>query len=193
MSEVYQKDESIHEPTTAHLHPLETLPQGSQADSAEGHHEHRDVSFNALAKWFIGLFVLIAATLVVVWGFVAVELTRDKAHDTVPSATFAARPELKVAWPTEPMVSPLQKVGEVPTLLPEPDAPMKVLRAEEDKTLSTYGWVRDAHGRRTGAVTIPVDRAIELTLQRGLPADNKARVQVDPPVSPVVRPGAPLE
>jgi hypothetical protein len=190
MSEIYRKDESIHEPTTAHIHPLETLPQGSQAESAEGQHEHRDVSFDALARWFVGLFAIIVATLLVVWGFFHWAVAQNQAGDTMPSATFVSRPTLKVAWPTEPVVSPLQKPGAVPVLLPEPDAPMKEFRAEEDATLSSYGWAKDASGRKTGAVTIPVDRAIELTLERGLPADNKTALRPDAPVSPVVRPGA---
>lgn len=41
----------------------------------------------------------------------------------------------------------------------------KQLRATEDAILTTYGWV----DREKGVVRIPIDRAIDLLAQRGLP------------------------
>jgi hypothetical protein len=46
-----------------------------------------------------------------------------------------------------------------------PDETLKVLRATEEAMLTTYGWV----DRANGVVRIPIDRAIDLLLQRGLP------------------------
>ena len=43
---------------------------------------------------------------------------------------------------------------------------LKQLRATEDAILTSYGWV----DRQKGIVRIPIDRAIDLVLQRGLPA-----------------------
>jgi hypothetical protein len=40
------------------------------------------------------------------------------------------------------------------------------IRAEEDAVLTTYGWI-DEQG---GIVRIPVERAMELLVERGLPA-----------------------
>ena len=40
------------------------------------------------------------------------------------------------------------------------------LRAHEDELLDTYGWV----DKNAGVVRIPIDEAMKLTLQRGLPA-----------------------
>jgi hypothetical protein len=42
------------------------------------------------------------------------------------------------------------------------------LRAEEHRELTTYGWI----DRKAGIVHIPVDRAIDLTLARGLPVSQ---------------------
>jgi hypothetical protein len=47
-----------------------------------------------------------------------------------------------------------------------PDEAFKQLRATEDAVLNTYGWV----DRESGIVHIPIERAMELLLQRGLPA-----------------------
>lgn len=46
-----------------------------------------------------------------------------------------------------------------------PEADLQALRAREDARLSTYGWVD-----RSGQVArIPIDRAMALTAERGLP------------------------
>ena len=53
-----------------------------------------------------------------------------------------------------------------PRLQVQPRAELHAYCVEQDKLLSTYGWA-DEHN---GVVRIPVDRAMELTLQQGLPA-----------------------
>ncbi len=42
---------------------------------------------------------------------------------------------------------------------------LRQLRATEDAALNTYGWV----DRQAGKVHIPIERAMQLLLQRGLP------------------------
>ncbi len=42
---------------------------------------------------------------------------------------------------------------------------LRQLRATEDAALNTYGWV----DRKNGKVHIPIERAMQLLLQRGLP------------------------
>jgi hypothetical protein len=59
-------------------------------------------------------------------------------------------------------------------LLPEPrletipGANLARLRAEEDGELNTYGWI----DRSNKIVRIPIERAMELIVQRGLPVPN---------------------
>ena len=53
-----------------------------------------------------------------------------------------------------------------PRLQTNPRQDMKDLREEEDARLRSYGWV----DRNAGVVRIPLDEAMKLTLQRGLPA-----------------------
>lgn len=190
MSEIYEKDESIHEPTTAHMHPLETTPQGSQADSAEGQHEHRDVSFGALGKWLIGLFVLIMASFLLMIWFFDWAVKGGVVNDELPSAMFSQRPNPERSWPNQVSESPLQSPDEVPTLLPDPEAPMVELRRQEIDTLEKYDWAKDENGKRNGKVTIPIDRAIELTAQRGLPAEEKTQLRPPTEHADIARPGA---
>lgn len=44
------------------------------------------------------------------------------------------------------------------------------LRDEQREILSTYGWI----DQEAGVVRIPIDRAIDLSLERGLPARESA-------------------
>jgi hypothetical protein len=53
-----------------------------------------------------------------------------------------------------------------PRIEDHPAIAIQQLHAQEDKTLSTYGWT----DRKAGVVRIPIDRAIELQLERGFPA-----------------------
>jgi hypothetical protein len=52
-----------------------------------------------------------------------------------------------------------------PKLQTDEAADLARLRAAENAALTTYGWIDRAHG----VIRIPIDRSIDLTLQRGLP------------------------
>lgn len=53
-----------------------------------------------------------------------------------------------------------------PRLQINPREDLRVLRAHEDEVLNTYGWV----DRPAGVVRIPIEEAIRITAQRGLPS-----------------------
>jgi len=57
-----------------------------------------------------------------------------------------------------------------PRLQTQPREDLKKLRAEEERRLESYGWVDVARGQ----VHIPIDRAMELLLQQGLPARRQS-------------------
>jgi hypothetical protein len=68
-----------------------------------------------------------------------------------------------------PAPSPLALTREIPSLprlLVNEPADLKELRRTEDALLNSYGWVDQG----AGVVRIPIDRAIELLADRGLPA-----------------------
>lgn len=52
-----------------------------------------------------------------------------------------------------------------PQLQPNPYAEMAAMRAEEEALLDSYGWV----DRSQGLVRVPIDRAMELLLESGVP------------------------
>ncbi len=63
-----------------------------------------------------------------------------------------------------------------PRLIVIPAADFAELRAREDEELKSYAWI----DRKSGIVRIPIERAMELILQRGLPAvgANKTPLQL---------------
>lgn len=70
-----------------------------------------------------------------------------------------------------------------PRLQALPPLDLEKFRAQEDARLNTYGWIdRDA-----GIAHIPVDRALELVAERGLPHGREAHR----PQAPSAQAGAP--
>jgi len=88
-----------------------------------------------------------------------------------------------------PPASPFENVR---TLPPEPRlqviAPMDLrqYKAAQDGVLSSYGWV----DRQAGVVRIPVERAMDLLLQRGFPVRTTTPLKQGAPKPPVKTPDA---
>ena len=55
-----------------------------------------------------------------------------------------------------------------PALQIRPRDDLQEMRAREEERLHSYGWV----DKKTGVVHIPIERAIELTIERGLPVSK---------------------
>ena len=84
---------------------------------------------------------------------------------------FASREAARVA-PQFPLAATEQnRLPPEPRLQTNPREDLRELRAGEDDTLSTYGWV----DRNAGVVRIPIDEAMKLVVERGLPARSEAR------------------
>jgi len=68
-----------------------------------------------------------------------------------------------------PPVLPMNARGVVlppePRLQPSPRNDLRELRIAENDALQKYGWIDKSHGR----LAIPIDRAMQLIAQRGIP------------------------
>jgi len=114
--------------------------------------ESDGVSYSGVA-WFV--VILTATTLfcqALVWGMFAFMERRV-------AATDAPRSPLAVKTGTPPPG---------PNLLADEPANLRKFTQDEHNRLSTYGL-----DKNTGVVRIPIDRAKELVLERGLPARAK--------------------
>ena len=123
-------------------------------------YEHSDLSSRAVL--ITGVSILIG-TWVFVWllyyFFVYLVHSREEAGPPPPARAVGKAP----ITPPEPRIqaSPSTDLGE--------------MRAREDSQLNSYGWV----DRANGIVRIPIDRAIGLVAQRGVPA-TKPTLKVCP-------------
>jgi hypothetical protein len=124
----------------------------------ENRFEHGDVNFRALSKFAIGLVITAIFSAGLVLGIFQYLLHREGG---VPASRIE---------------SPAQDARQLP---PEPrleETPMtdlQEMRAAEDKILHSYGWSDQANG----IVRLPIDRAMELIAQRGLPARSASGPQ----------------
>ncbi len=75
----------------------------------------------------------------------------------------AARPAVR----EYPLASEaLRRLPPEPRLQTDPREDLANMRRAEDQVLSSYGWV----DRNAGVVRIPIDQAMRLTVERGLPS-----------------------
>ena len=92
-------------------------------------------------------------------------------------------------WLTNKASSPTSGNAAKPDLNWAEQNPLKQLRSQEQKLLDNYGWI----DRQAGIARIPVDRAIEIISQNGLPtqlqgpsapAQNSTQQLDEPEISP---------
>src|SRR5437764_125754 len=122
----------------------------------ENRHEHRDVNVWALYKFGIALAVLCVLSLGLLFGLYRYFVSREggpRPHDqvNVDARRLPPMPRLQSA--------PITDLGD--------------MRAAEDQILTGYGWVDQPRG----VVRIPIDRAMDLLAQRGLPTRPQNQAQ----------------
>src|SRR5690349_18934945 len=110
-------------------------------------HEHGEVNVNFIV---VSLIVLLVGTFLVCLLVIGIF---QYFHSTYLPAQ---------ATPLQQQLPPQPRVEERPYLQ------LQNLRALEDHVLSTYAWVDQSQG----TVRVPVDRAIDTVLQKGLPYHN---------------------
>lgn len=129
--------------------PPQPLPDLSDP---EMRHEHRDVNIWAVGKVGIALILTTIASMALMAGVFRYFEVRENAAQ-IPPASTTTPPS---ALPPEPnlMFNQNESVN------------LGDIRAAEDKEVKSYGWVDQAHG----VVRIPIERAMDLIAQRGIPA-----------------------
>lgn len=143
--------------------------RGPTSESLERRHEQSDLNAKSLAT-----FMAILAVVIVVTGFVAAGLfymlSVREARSEAPASPLASFEEV----PPEPRLQAL------------PSIDLKEMRKRDAAVLSSYGWV----SREAGVVRMPIDRAMQLAVDRGFPlwpvtppADFQAGASVGAPAA----------
>jgi hypothetical protein len=128
------------------------------------------VSYRGIV-WFV---VLLAGTTIVCQILMFVMLRAFQYQSEAPAlspvaAAPVARPE--AAGRVYPDVNAIgAATGPQPRLLVNEPSNLAEFRARENQVLTTYGW----EDRNTGVVRIPVERAKDLLIQKGLPVRGAA-------------------
>ena len=120
------------------------------------HHETTDVNISAIILSGVALIVSAVLISFVVWVLFKYFESRE-ARRLAPEYPLAATQEIRV--PPEPR------------LQTNPREDLQDLRAQENQILNSYGWI----DKNTGVVRIPIDEAMKLVVQRGLPAREGAK------------------
>jgi hypothetical protein len=123
----------------------------------EVHHEASDVNINAILGFGAGLAVAILVVVALI-GLLMRFLDARERHSQPP-----------LMYPLA--VGQENRVPPEPRLQTDPREDLAELRAREDAQLHSYGWV----DKNAGVVRIPIDDAIKLTLQRGLPSRQEPK------------------
>jgi hypothetical protein len=139
---------------------METKHGPGQPPPPDGSHEayeHSDAHVRGLLQsgaWLIAVLVVVFFSMAWLFGFYGKVQSLGK-----PASPFENARVLPPA----------------PRLQVEPRAELHAYCEQQVNLLNSYGWA-DEHN---GVVRIPVDRAIELTLQQGLPARSAADIPAD--------------
>ncbi len=124
-----------------------------------GAHGETDVHIRGILNFLVGLAV---CTVLVCLALIAMFRYLQERYATQPN------PQANVLAKTNEPLAP-EKMLETfpePRLQPNGTLDLATRREKENERLSGYTWV----DRNAGVVQIPVERAMELTLERGLPA-----------------------
>ncbi len=120
-------------------------------EEREAGHETRDLSPRGIAAF--GCIFLVAMGLILVFTTGVMSVLSGKPPQlAAPGAGLQNAP-----GPTPPAGPVLDAV---------PGQNYQLFLTQEDQILNSYGWV----DQKTGVVRIPIDRAMQLILQRGLPS-----------------------
>jgi hypothetical protein len=133
--------------------------------TAKGY-ETIDANVRSLVWWGIGVFALLAAGVIV---------------SAVVFHYFVTHQSLG------PPASPFENVRALPPSPALQVTPRRDLRQyldTQDATLNSYGWV----DQKAGVVRIPIDRAMDLLLQKGLPV--RGATEGKQSEKPISKPGS---
>jgi hypothetical protein len=120
------------------------------AANPDVHHETSDVNIRAIFGFAAGLAVVAVLIHLLVY---------------VLFNYFAAREAVRVPRQFPLSVGQDEKLPPEPRLQVNPRDDLQTLRSSEDAVLGGYSWV----DKDKGVVRIPIDEAMKLTVQRGLP------------------------
>jgi len=154
-------------------------PHGPKDIDASAGYEQSDVKVTGIVVFLTSLAIFVAVCGVVTYGLgklINAELNREDGPNTKWTTDADARIRSLGNLPTNPELQ--NKIAEMTQKFPTPrvqtdDGNVDVadLHAREDLLLDNYSWV----DRSQGKVRIPIERAMQIVAQKGLPVAPAAQ------------------
>jgi hypothetical protein len=133
---------------------IDTQLNAVEPEALSRKHESRNPPIGRILLVAGSVILMMAVCQAIVW-LVMRQLAQERALDPTAEARGLV---------TAPSLEMLNRFPS-PHLQINPHDDLMALRAREDAELTTYGWVN----RSNGIVRIPIQRAMDLLLERGLP------------------------
>ena len=144
------------------------MSERTKHENRHGDFERQDLQVSGILYFLLGLLVATAICLAGLRGVYALLDHREKALQPAVNPLVTNVPtDTRHIAPGYP-----QDVFPNPKLEEDERGQLNGIRLEEEKTLYSYGWIDE----KAGTVRIPIERAMDLIVQRGLPvrAQNMA-------------------
>ena len=145
----------------------------------EGAYEREDLTARSVFTFLIGLAVMG----VLVFGFLKVMLgvleSYDRNHQLKQNPLVTKKVPVPEATTREKSQEGIEGVFPKPRLEEDEIHELREFRDGEEEKLATYGWI----DQNAGTAHIPIERAMQLIAERGLPTQVKAGVTPPSPVN----------
>jgi hypothetical protein len=177
--------------TTEHGHA-----PGGHAPHAGGpiNHETTDINLEGFGKLVVGFVVVMGLLIALMYGAMAWLNARAAAGQQAVGSMMEPPPTERPATRDAPNTMTGGRTPAGPPLLTNEPLALQEYRAGHAQRLHSYGWV----DRANAVVHLPIARAIELTLERGLPTaeagaapvatEEPAEAPADGTTAPVAEP-----
>ncbi len=136
--------------------------------SSQGDFERRDIGIPAVLWFLASLAVAGVIITFVVSGFYHYLQARSEAEQAPVSPLITNAPKDTRHLPTD-YKDYLKQNFPSPQLEIDERTQLNQIRLNEEQVLATYGWV----DQKAGVVRIPIERAMDLIAQRGLPTRSQ--------------------
>ncbi len=125
-------------------------------DNPEVVHEESDVNVSAIIRYGIGLFAVAVVIHVFLWWLLGVYERQNQRAQTQVFPMAAGQGD---------------RLPPAPRLQDNPQHELQELRAQQKGLLEGYAWVN----KETGVVRIPIEDAMKMVVERGLPTREAAK------------------
>jgi hypothetical protein len=137
--------------------------QKNNGENDPGAYEHEDLSPRGVIYFMVGLAVLVVILYLIVFGMYRFLDSYEQAHQPAMSPMVAPQAD------TRSMTSENTQTFPEPRLEENERTQLRQIVEDQDARLATYNWV----DKDKGVVQIPIDRAMDLLVERGLPVRSE--------------------